>query len=288
MTPLRQRFIDMLEARNLSASTVESYVGAVAKISLFHKKSPLLFTEDEVRGFLLHELKNEKLEPRTVELHRCALVTFYRAVAPEITIMNKCARIKTAHKLPVVLSREEVERLLEGIKNLKHRALVTLLYSSGLRLRECVNLKTKHIDHDRMTVHVENGKGKKDRYVVLSHRALELLKEYQRTYLTPDWLFPSPFQNSPISARTVEQVVSGAAKKAGIQKHVHPHTLRHSFATHLLEAGVSLQIIQQFLGHENLKTTAIYAHISSAMVSAVVSPFDMAMRSTPEAANVQR
>jgi site-specific recombinase XerD len=274
----------MLQARNLSASTVGSYVSTVAKISLFHKKSPLLFTENEVLAFLLHELKVQKLEPKTVELHRCALITFYRMMAPEITIMQKCGRIKIPHKLPTVLSREEVERMIDGIRNRKHRAITAVLYSSGLRLNECAKLKPADIDCDRMTVRVEAGKGLKDRYAVLSHRALELLKEYQTAYRASEWLFPG--RSAHISGRSIQYVVATAASNAGIRKRVHPHTLRHSFATHLIEAGVPLQIIQLFLGHENLKTTAEYAHISSTMVSGVSSPFDMAMRSTPEATNV--
>ena len=191
--------------------------------------------------------------------------------------MQHCQRIKIPHKLPSVLSREEVERMIDGIRNLKHRAMVALLYSSGMRLNECAKLKPADIDSDRMTIRVEAGKGQKDRYAVLSPRALNILNEYRATHFASDWLFPG--RRSHISGRSIQYVVAYATVNAGIRKRVHPHTLRHSFATHLIEAGVPLQIIQLFLGHENLKTTAEYAHISSTMISGVSSPFDMPLAS---------
>ena len=275
MTPLRQRFIDTLEAKGFSMRTVDNYVNAVIKISKFHNKSPLLFTEDDVRAFILHELKPESLAPRTVELHRCALITFYRLVAPEINIMQNIGRIKLPKHLPVVLSRDEVERMIGALHNIKHKAVVAVLYSAGLRLGECAALKVSDIDSGRMSVRVEMGKGKKDRYSILSQRALEILRNYVKIYRPKEWLFRGRDICNPIHRRSIQKIVENAGHKAGICKNIHPHTMRHSFATHLLEAGVQLQIIQQLLGHSNLKTTTIYTHVTSVMLQNVKSPFDM-------------
>lgn len=285
MTPLRKRFIDLLEARGFANGTIGIYVSALAKISKFHNKSPLLFTEDDVRAYLLHEMKVEMLKPKTVNLYRCALLTFYRFMAPEITIMKRIERIKIPHTLPVVLSREEVEAMLGTIKNLKHKAAMAVLYSAGLRVSECVSLRISDIDSDRMAVRVESGKGKKDRYTVLSRRALELLRAYYRAYAPKHWLFPGQKQGSHLNRLTIERIVKRAARNAGISKHVHNHTLRHSFATHLLEAGVQLQVIQQFLGHAHVRTTTMYTQVTSVMLKSTKSPLDMAIAPAEEVAH---
>jgi integrase/recombinase XerD len=285
MTPLRKRFIDMLEAKGFANGTIGIYVAALAKISTFHNKSPLLFTEDDVRAYLLHEMKVEKLKPKTVNLYRCALLTFYRFVAPEITIMKRIERIKIPRTLPVVLSREEVEAMLGTIKNLKHKTVMAVLYSAGLRVSECATLRISDIDSDRMTIRVESGKGKKDRYTVLSRRALDLLRAYYRAYVPKHWLFPGQKQDSHLHRKTVERIVLKAACDAGISKLIHTHTLRHSFATHLLEAGVQLQVIQQFLGHAHVKTTTMYTQVTSVMLKSTKSPLDMAIAPAEEVAN---
>lgn len=275
MTPLRKRFIDMLEAKGFTQPTVRNYTQAVAKISRFHNKSPLLFTEDDIRAFLLHEMKVEKRAMRTVELHRCALGTFYRLLAPESKVMERISRIKVPKHLPVVLSREEVERLIKAIRNLKHKTVVVLLYSSGLRLSECAALKVSDIDSGRMTVRVEMGKGGKDRYVVLSRRAYHVMRAYCAARRPAHWLFPGWKPDTHLSKRSIAKIVETAAKRAGINKNVHAHTLRHSFATHLLEAGTQLQVIQRLLGHSSLKTTTLYTQVTSVMMNAVKSPLDM-------------
>jgi site-specific recombinase XerD len=172
-----------------------------------------------------------------------------------------------------VLDIHEVQRLIEGIRNLRHKAVVTLLYSSGLRLSECIALKPHHIESGRMKVRVEQGKGKKDRYTILSHQALALLREYYKVYRPKKWLFEGWYGH--MTRRTLGKIVSDAARNASINKRVSPHTLRHCFATHLLEQGVALQVIQQLLGHSSIKTTTIYTHVSSVLLDKVVSPFDV-------------
>jgi site-specific recombinase XerD len=187
--------------------------------------------------------------------------------------MNDCSHVKTPKHLPTVLSREEVEKLICATPNLKHRAALMLLYSAGLRLHECLTLRPVHIESDRMKVRVEQGKGKKDRYTVLSRRTLETLREYYRAYRPQGWLFDGR-EGGHYSARSLGKIVTDAAIKARIGKRVSPHTLRHSFATHLMESGVALPVIQQLLGHTSIKTTMIYLHISEPLVSRTQSPLD--------------
>jgi integrase/recombinase XerD len=272
MTSLRADFIGRLQLKGLSTRSIPTYVAAVAALAAFHKRSPLTLSTDEIRAFLLHEVNEKKLAPSTINLHAAALKTFYNLMAPGSTVMNGITRIKCPHDLPVVLDTHEVRRLLEAISNIKHKAAVTLLYSSGLRLNECVTLKPYHIESGRMKIRVEQGKGKKDRYTVLSHQALALLKEYYRVCRPKNWLFEGWYGH--MHKRTIGKVVTDAARKANINKRVSPHTLRHCFATHLLEQGVSLQVIQQLLGHTSIKTTTIYTHVSSVMLDKVVSPLD--------------
>jgi site-specific recombinase XerD len=198
-------------------------------------------------------------------------------MAPEGKVMARFGRMKEPKTLPVVLSRAEVERLLGAIGNLKHRAAVMVLYCGGLRLEECVKLRPCHIESGGMKIRIEQGKGGKDRYTLLSHRALQTLREYYKTYRPREWLFEGRCGGQevrPMSGRMLQKVVTSAAARAGIGKRVHAHTLRHCFATHLLEAGVALQVIQRLLGHGSVKTTTIYTHVSQAMLDKVVSPLD--------------
>ena len=272
MSSLRADFIGRLQLKGFSGRTVTNYVAAVAALSAFHKRSPLDLSKDDIRKFYLHELNDKKMAARTINLHMAALKTFYNLMAPGSTVMNGIARLKCPKKIPAVLDTQEVQQLIDSIHNLKHKAAVTLLYSSGLRLMECLTLKPHHIESRRMKVRVEQGKGKKDRYTILSQRALLILREYFQAFRPKKWLFEG--WNGHWHQRTLGKILSDAALKAKINKHVSPHTLRHCFATHLLEQGVSLQVIQQLLGHSSIKTTAIYTHVTSVMLDKVVSPFD--------------
>jgi site-specific recombinase XerD len=185
--------------------------------------------------------------------------------------------IKRPHKdkkLPVVLSKEEVAKILSSIDNIKHKAILMIIYSAGLRVGEVVKLKVEDVDSNRMLVHVKGAKGRKDRYTLLSKTALEILREYWRKYKPAKWLFEGARDGRYLSTRTVEKLLTHACEKAGIKKEVSVHTLRHSFATHLLESGTDLRYIQELLGHANSKTTEIYTHVSTKSLGKIQSPLD--------------
>jgi site-specific recombinase XerD len=273
MSTLRTDFIGRLQLKGFSGRTVTNYIAAVAALSAYHKRSPLELSSDDIRKFYLHELNDKKMAARTINLHMAALKTFYNLMAPGSTVMNGIARLKCPKELPAILDTHEVQHLIDNIHNLKHKAAVTLLYSSGLRLNECIMLKPHHIESGRMKVRVEQGKGKKDRYTILSDRALALLREYFQAYRPKQWLFEG--RCGRLHHRMLGKILHSAAVKAKIGKRITPHTLRHCFATHLLEQGVSLQVIQQLLGHSSIKTTTIYTHVTSVMLDKVVSPFDV-------------
>jgi len=273
MTPLRQQFISGLRLKGLSERTIENYVHAVIGITGYYRCSPLELTKEQVRSYLLHLLQERRLAPATVNLHMDAMKSFFRLIAPLNPVMDDCFHVKTPLRIPSVLSREEVRRLIGVTTNLKHKAALMLLYSSGLRLHECLTLKPMHIESDRMKVRVEQGKGKKDRYTVLSRRTLDTLREYCREYKPRNWLFEG-WEGKHYSARSLALIVAKACIKARIDKKVSPHTLRHSFATHLMESGVPLPVIQQLLGHSSIKTTMIYLHVSEPAVNRARSPLD--------------
>jgi integrase/recombinase XerD len=273
MTPLRQKFIDSLRLKGFSESTVENYIQAMLGITRHYKISPIDMTRDQIHSYLLFLLQQRKLAPATVNLHMDAMKTFFKLMAPESRIMTDCCHVKGRKRIPMVLSREEVKRLIAAAINLKHKAALMLLYSSGLRLRECLELRPVHIESARMKVRVEQGKGKKDRYTVLSRRTLEMLRDYFRAYQPKKWLFEGR-NGEQYSARSLGNIVTKAALKAKLAKRVSPHTLRHSFATHLMESGVALPVIQQLLGHTSIKTTMIYLHVSEPLVDRTKSPLD--------------
>lgn len=281
MSPLRCAFIDRLRLRGFSEHTVANYVAAVAALAMHYGCSPLKVTSSQVRGYLLALLQERRLAPMTVNLHMDALKTFYREMTPGSRIMEGVCHVKVPKHLPLVLSREEVQRMLDATTNLKHKAIIALLYSSGLRLMECAMLKPVHIESDRMKVRVESGKGKRDRYTVLSQKALQVLRAYVRAYRPRTWLFESAMTGGRLCARTIGKVVENAAHRAGIAKRVHTHTLRHTFATHLLEAGAALPVIQTLLGHSSIKTTMIYLHVSAVSLDRVVSPLDLSPAPAP-------
>jgi site-specific recombinase XerD len=280
MSALRNRFIGLLRLKGLGERTVDNYVSAVARLSLYYKRSPLDVTEEQVKAYLLHLLRERKLAPATVNLHINALKTFYKLIEPFNTRMADIGYVKVPKQIPLVLSREEVKRMIDATGNLKHKAVLLLLYSSGLRLRECACLKPQHIESARMKVRVECGKGKRDRYTVLSHKALSVLQEYFRLARPRVWLFEGR-NGRRYSARSIGKIVERASHMARIGKRVHPHTLRHCFATHLLEAGTALPVIQRLLGHTNLKTTLVYLHVTTVSMDLIVSPLDIPSAAVP-------
>jgi integrase/recombinase XerD len=274
MSPLRSQFIEQLHVKGYSEKSVENYVAVVAAIANHFKISPLLLSTEQVRSYLLFLLQERKLASSTVNLHMDALKTFLKIMAPQSTIMNEFCHVKTPHRMPLVLSKAEVNRMIDNTGNLKYKAILMLLYSAGLRLMECVTLKPVHIESDRMKVRIEQGKGKRDRYSVLSRKTLDLLHHYYRVFRPKNWLFEGR-DGKHLCPRMIGKIVTDAARDARIGKKVHPHTLRHCFATHLLEAGVALPVIQQLLGHASIKTTMIYLHVSQPLLERIVSPLDV-------------
>jgi len=275
VSPLRAQFIDQLRVKGYSECTVENYVSAVAAVSRRFGKSPLLLTTDEVRQYLLHLLEERKFAPATVNLHLDSIKTFFRLMAPASTVMGGFSHVKNGRRIPLVLSLAECRRMIEVTTNLKHKAIIMVLCTAGLRLMECINLKPRHIESERMKIRVEQGKGKVDRYTILSEKTLVVLREYFRVYRPKEYLFEGDKEREPFGTRTVGYIVSKAARLAKIDKKVHPHTLRHSFATHLMEAGVPLPVIQRLLGHGSIKTSMIYVHVAQPLVDRTVCPLDM-------------
>lgn len=275
MTKLRQDFINHLQLKGFSPSTIRNYVECVSRYSKHFKESPLKLGRTHVIEFLLHLSNDRKLEPKTINLHMYSIKSFYGAFFPGQDIMQDIHRMKEPLKRPEVLSREEADLMISSSSNLKMKAIVAILYSSGIRLAECTNLKIQNVDSSRMVLRIENGKGGKDRNAVLSPKALDIIRDYWKQYRPKEYLFEGHIENRPLTSRRFQENVKQAAQLAKITKHVSPHILRHSFATHLLEAGVALKVIQELLGHASIRTTAEYTHVSSAMLKQAGSPFDL-------------
>lgn len=282
MTRLRRDYIQRLELKRFSKHTIDIYVGVVAKLGEFHDRSPLNLTTQQIRDFLYDELKVRKLCASTINQHIGSLKNFYRLMAPDSGVMKGISAMKIPSKLPVVLTREETAALLGAVKNIKHRAIVELMYSSGIRLAECVELVPADIQRKNLLLRVRRGKGEKERYTIISARALETLGAYYRAARPRKYLFEGHGAQQ-YGRRSIGKVVSDGAKRAGIDKRVSPHTLRHTFATHLLESGVSLRVIQKLLGHSSIKTTTIYTHVSNQSISNLPNPLDTLTQGVPHA-----
>ena len=278
MTALRQRMIEDMQLRGLSSITQERYVTAVRLLAEHYGKSPAQITEEELRQYFLY-LKNVKQyshSSSTVAL--CAIKFLYEYTLKRTWPTLELVRAPKEYKLPVVLSQEEVYRILGCLRLPHYRASLSTIYSCGLRLREALRLQVSDIDSGRMVVHIHRGKGNRDRYVPLPQRTLELLRAYWVSHRHPVWLFPAqdrwgglkPNATTPIAGRSVQRAFKAALTESGIQKKATVHSLRHAWATHLLEAGVSLRLIQTYLGHTFLSTTAIYTHLTARTEGQVV------------------
>ena len=274
MTPLRKRFIDDLRLKNFSDGTIKVYVHAVEKFARFLGRSPDESTAEDVRAFLIHEL-DRGLSRSYIVIQQNALRHLYLDTLGRTDELAAIPRPKRERRLPVVLSREEVQRLFTVTGNLKHKALLMVAYDAGLRLSEILNLRSEDIDSQRMVIRVRQGKGKKDRYGRLSAGLLELLRKYWREYRPEKLLFPGAHPNKRYDLATPGHILKKLCRKAGITKRVSMHTLRHSFATHLLEAGTNLHVIQRLLGHSNIQTTCVYTHISIEDLRAAPSPMEL-------------
>ncbi len=281
MTPLRQRMIEDMQLRDLAKRTQEMYVTAVRQLAEHYNKSPAQISDEELRQYFLY-LKNVKERSRsTCTVALCAIKFLYEQTLkremPTLTQVRPAAE----HKLPVVLSREEVHRVLGCLRQPHYRVCLSTIYSCGLRVGEGVRLQVSDIDSDRMQVRVQQSKGRKDRYVPLPQRTLELLREYWLTHRHPVWLFPArdggglqPFTTKPMNPSGVSDAFGAALKESGVQKQATVHTLRHSWATHLLEAGVSLRSIQTYLGHSSPRTTALYTHLTRSVETQAANAID--------------
>lgn len=262
MTPLRQRMIDDMRIRNLSPHTIKAYVEKAAKFARHFGKSPEQIEPEEIRTYLLG-LVNAKSNRSSLVQNVCALRFLYKITLQRHWQDQVLPFPKKERHLPVVLSREEVAVFLKTLGSLKPRTFCLTVYATGLRVTECCHLLPSDIDSKRMVVRVRQGKGKKDRYVPLSPKLLEALRRYWKAVRPKTWLFEGAQVGHPITRSAVERWFSPACEKAGISKLVTPHTLRHSFATHLLEAGTDLRTIQILLGHRSLGTTAVYLHVAA-------------------------
>lgn len=281
MTLLRQRMLEELRRRHYNPDTIRGYVLAVEQFATHFHKSPELMGIDEIGDFQLHLLDEKKLALGTIALRMGALRFLYKRVLKRRDLdFENLPLLRTPKKLPVVLSPEEVARLIEAAPNLLYRTLLMLLYATGLRRTEASTLKISDIDSSLMLIHVHQGKGARDRELPLTQKLLDALRQYWRgCKIKPRvYLFPSQWEatteEKPISDKTVWNACHEAALRAGITKRLGPHTLRHCFATHMLEAGADLRTIQLLLGHQRLKETAIYLHLSRRHLQAAVNPLD--------------
>jgi integrase/recombinase XerD len=273
MTPLRRRMIDDMTLRNMSSLTQSAYLRAVQNFSLFFKRSPDQLTFADARAYQLH-LVSRGLQPQTINQIVCGLRFFYAVTLGKKDAKSELPLARRADVLPPVLSPEEVARFLGAVRDRKYRAALVTIYAAGLRVSEAVALRVADIDSRRMVIHVCHGKGSKDRYVMLSAQLLTLLRDYWRAERPKDWLFPGPDPSKPITVRSLQRACRKAAGIARLDKRVTVHTLRHCFATHLLEQGVNLRIIQDLLGHRHLNSTSRYARVALDTIRQVHSPLD--------------
>ncbi len=282
MGQLRDRMDADLRLAGYSPATRKIYL-LYARLFVKHlKRSPETMGEREVRAYLLHLIEERKASRETLRQVRAALTFLYSVTLRRPVEVAYLPVMRRQHRLPTVLSGTEVNALLEATTSPKYRALLMTLYASGLRITEACKLRPEDIDSKRMVIHVRNGKGDRDRYTVLSARLLDYLREYWRTLRPAQWLFPGVKSDRCTSPDTVRAVFHRARVQAGIRKQVSPHVLRHSFATHLIECGTDVTVIQALLGHKSIRVTERYTHISVDVISRTKSPLDVL--DTPQAA----
>jgi integrase/recombinase XerD len=274
MTPLRQRMIREMQLQQFTPRTIDTYVGAIRGLARHYGRSPDQLSREELRSYLHHLLVERKLAQGTCNLQAAAINFFYRKVLG-LANLDLGVRRKRSGKLPEVYSQEELVRLFEAVTNRQHRVFLMTTYAAGLRMSEVTHLRPLHIHAERLLIRVEQGKGRKDRYTLLSPRLLLELREYWRVYRPGEWLFPNQKKTGPMLRGTADRIFRRAKRRAGLQRGHGLHTLRHSFATHLLEASVDLRTIQLLLGHQNLNTTALYLHLTQKKLDQLHSPFDL-------------
>src|SRR5229473_6367124 len=273
MTPLRQRMLEDMQIRNYSPHTIDAYLRFVAQFAKHFHTSPDRLGPEDIRTYqllLLHQQVSKSIFIQTV----CALRFFYETTLGRPWMVDYIPYPKKPKTLPVILSRDEVKALLLAPRHLKHRAILATLYATGVRVSELCQLQGTDIDSQRMVIQVRQGKGKRDRLVMLSPNLLPLLRRYWKLYQLKSWLFPGPRVTAPITPAGVAHICTQAGHAAKLKKAVYPHLLRHYAATHLLEAGVDLRRIQLLLGHASLRSTSLYLHVAHPALHATESPFD--------------
>jgi integrase/recombinase XerD len=273
MSPLRRRMIEDMTVRNLAPATQQSYLYAVAKFSRHFARSPARLGLEHVRAYQVH-LAAQKRSWSHINQASCALRFFYGVTLGRSEVLAGIVSAREPQKLPVVLSADEIVQFLEAVPGLRNRAALTTAYGAGLRVAEVSRLKLTDIDSGRKVIRIEQGKGGKDRYVMLSAQLLQILRAYWRLARPARWLFPGRELDRPVSVATLQEACRVASRAAALSKPVTVHTLRHSFATHLLEAGTDIRIIQVLLGHARLATTARYAQVATRMIAGTPSPLD--------------
>jgi integrase/recombinase XerD len=273
ISSLRQRMIDDMTARRFKEKVQKDYVRHVRTFTAFLDRSPDTATSEDLRRYQLH-LAQQQISAGSINAAIAALRFFFTVTLERPDLVRPLRVVNEPRKAPVVLSREEVARLLEAAPGLKYKAALSVAYGAGLRVSEVANLKVSDIDSQRMTLRVEQGKGQRDRDVMLSPQLLQLLREWWKAARPQVWLFPGQNPINPVTARQINRAVTAAKTLAGISKRVSPHTLRHSFATHLLEQGADIRVIQVLLGHAKLETTALYTRVAVSTIRDVESPLE--------------
>ena len=281
MTPLRQRMLEDMSIRNLAENTQSAYLQQVAAYSRYFDRSPDQLGPEEIRTYQLYLMEVRALTPSSICVATGALRFLYKVTLKRPWAVEEIPMPKRPRKLPEILSPEEVMHFLNAITNHKHRAILMTAYAAGLRVSEATHLKVTDIDSQRMMLRVEQGKGMKDRYVMLSPRLLDVLRTYWKSARPTQWLFPGEVPGQPITREAVGLACQKARRDSGITKRITPHSLRHAFASHLLESGANLRTIQLLLGHRSLATTARYLKVATSTVCATASPFDLLPKFDP-------
>ena len=275
MGKLRDQMAMDMKLRRLSPRTITTYLACMKSVAAHFGKSPAELSVEEIREYLRYLMEEKKASQSALVQAYSALKFFFEKTLDRPWNASRIPRSKQRKKLPGVLSREEVESIFSATGNLKHRAILMTIYSAGLRVGEVTRLKVADIDSERMTIRVNEGKGLKDRYTLLGKRTLEVLRLYWKVCMPSEWLFPGKVASEPVSISCVQRMFKASLHKAGIKKKASVHTLRHSFATHLLEGGTDLYYIQRLLGHKSASTTSVYLHITGRDFSKIRSPIDL-------------
>ena len=281
MTPLRRRLLEDMRVRNLAENTQRSYVQQILAFARYFDRSPEDLGPGEIRDYQVYLIEARKLSPASVSLISGALRFLYHVTLKRPWVETEIPLPKRPFKLPIIISIEETTRFLESVHNLKMRTLLMTAYAGGLRVSEATHLKVSDIDSERMMLRVAQGKGAKDRYVMLSPKLLESLRAYWKAQRPTEWLFPGRIPGRPLTRSSVDVVCQEARRRCGIKKPITPHSLRHAFATHLLEMGTDVRRIQLLMGHRSLASTAKYLKVARSSVCATQSPFDLLPKIEP-------